>query len=228
MEIPQASLRALSNVVGFSSVATIRKTYEVARMARAVPGCFVECGVATGGGSAPMALALREADDGRVLHLFDSFEGLPFCGVHDGGQMGHGPGLDNWIRDPKLPERQRLDPTGISKGTIEQIQENFKKWGCECANVQFHKGWFQDTVPGIKLAPIAFLRLDGDLYESTMCCLDHLYDQVAPGGYVWLDEWGMPEAIGGKKAIIDFFAKRNEPLPTMLETTDTGAGYWKV
>jgi hypothetical protein len=220
--------QALREIVGFSSVRTIRKTYDVAVLARAVEGCFVECGVATGGGASPMALALREANDPRTLHLFDSFEGLPYCGPHDGGQMGHGPGLDNWILDPKLPERDRLAATGISVGTIAQINENLDKWHCRCQSVQFHKGWFQDTLPGLKLAPIAFLRLDGDLYESTMCCLDHLYDQVAPGGYVWLDEWGMPEGLGGKKAIYDFFEKRNQPLVTMLEVTDTGAGYWKV
>jgi O-methyltransferase len=219
---------SLKEIVGFSSVRTIRKTYEVARMALSVPGCFVECGVATGGGSAPMALALRESGDTRTLHLFDSFEGLPYCGPKDGGQMGHGPGLDNWILDPALPENDRLKATGISVGTIAQITENFGKWGCVCANVEFHKGWFQHTLPGLKLAPIAFLRLDGDLYESTMCCLVNLYDQVAPGGYVWLDELGMPDGLGGRLAMTDFFAGRGQPEPTIIEKTDTGAGYWKV
>jgi O-methyltransferase len=228
MEIPQTSLKALANVVGFSSNQTIRATYDVARLARAVEGCFVECGVATGGGSAPMALALREANDQRVLHMFDSFEGLPHCGPLDGGQMGHGGGLNNWIIDPSLPEQDRLKATGISVGTTTQITENLNKWGCMCANIKFHKGWFQHTLPGMSLRPIAFLRLDGDLYESTMCCLNHLYDQVAPGGYVWLDEWGMPDGLGGKLAIYDFFKARGQAVPTMLGVTDTGAGYWKV
>lgn len=228
MEISQSTLQALAKVSGFSSVQTIRKTYEVARLARSVEGCFVECGVATGGGAAPMALALREGDDHRVLHLFDSFEGLPHCGPKDGGQMGHGGGLNNWIIDPNLPVEERLKATGISIGSVAQITENLAKWDCRCANVEFHKGWFQNTLPGKKLAPIAFLRLDGDLYESTMCCLENLYDQVAPGGYVWLDEWGMPEGLGGKLAVRDFFKARGIEMPPMLEVTDTGAGYWKV
>jgi hypothetical protein len=228
MEIPQSSLSALAKVVGFSSNQTIRATYDVARLARAVDGCFVECGVATGGGAAPMALALREAGDNRVLHLFDSFEGLPHCGPKDGGQMGHGGGLDNWIIDPNLPESARLKPTGISIGTIQQIKENLSKWDCECASIQFHKGWFQHTLPGLKLKPIAFLRLDGDLYESTMCCLENLYDQVAPGGYVWLDEWGMPDHIGGKQALFDFLKARGQTSIDMLGVTDTGAGYWRI
>lgn len=228
MEISQNSQRILRNIFGFSSVATIRETFLVARRALAVEGCFVECGVASGGGSAPMALALKEADDPRALHLFDSFEGLPHCGPNDGGQMGHGSGLDNWIIDPSLPESERLKPTGISVGSVEQVTKNLKMWEVWRDNVHFHQGWFQHTLPGKRLAPIAFLRLDGDLYESTMCCLENLYDQVAPGGYVWLDEWGMPDHIGGKQAIHDFFRTKRQKLPDMLGVTDTGAGYWKI
>jgi O-methyltransferase len=227
MDIFSADTRAkLNQIFGFSSVATIAETYVVARKALAVEGCFVECGVAGGGGSAPMALALVEAGDRRTLHLFDSFEGLPHCGPKDGGQMGHH--ATNYLMDPLLPESERLKTTNISVGTLAQVQENMKKWQVDAANISYHKGWFQHTLPGLKLAPIAFLRLDGDLYESTMCCLDNLYDQVAPGGYVWLDEWGMPEGIGGKQAIKDFFHKRGVQFPTFEGVTDTGAGYWKV
>jgi O-methyltransferase len=227
MDIQPDTRKKLDLVVAFSSNETIRTTYLVARKALEIRGCFVECGVATGGGSAPMAIALVERVDNRTLHMFDSFEGLPQCGVNDHGQMGLGGGLNNWIVDPNLPVEERLKATGISIGTIDQIKENFGKWGCASAVVEFHKGWFQHTLPGLNLAPIAFLRLDGDLYESTMCCLDHLYDQVAPGGYIWLDELGMPPEIGGHKAMTDFFKKRGLNKPTILETTDTGAGYWR-
>jgi O-methyltransferase len=216
--------RSLGMICGFSSSQTIRTTYLVAKKAAAIQGCFAECGVATGGSAAAMALALLELEDNRPLHLFDSFEGLPYCGPEDKGQIGHVPG--NYLMDPSLPVRDRLKSTGISRGTVDQVLSNFRMWGVDGANVVTHKGWFQDTLPGMQIAPVAFLRFDGDLYESTTCCLEHLYDQVATGGYVWLDEWGMPEGLGGKKAFFDFFAARNQPAPAMLETTDTGAGYW--
>jgi O-methyltransferase len=228
MEIPQNSQRILRNIFGFSSVSTIRETYLVARQALALEGCFVECGVASGGGSAPMLLVLKEAGDSRAIHLFDSFEGLPHCGPKDGGQMGHGGGLNNWIVDPNLPESERLKPVGISVGSVDQVTNNLKMWEVWRDGIHFHKGWFQHTLPGLKLAPIAFLRLDGDLYESTMCCLENLYDQVAPGGFVWLDELGMPENLGGHLAMKDFFAKRGQPVPVPISITDTGAGYWRV
>lgn len=217
--------QSLNVISGFSSRQTIMKTYEVARAALAVPGCFVECGVATGGGSGPMALALLEANDQRPLHLFDSFEGLPFCGPKDFSQIGDPSG--KFLMDPNLPERERLKPTGIAMGTIPQIEWNFKSWGVWRPNIHFHKGWVQDTLPGKNLAPIAFLRLDVDLYESTMCCLDQLFDQVPSGGYIWLDEFGMPENLGGHWAWRDFMEKRGLPPALQLERTDTGAGYWR-
>lgn len=226
MDIPKDSQYKLDRIFGFSSVHTIRETYLVAKRATAVQGCFVECGVASGGGSAPMALALLELNDQRDLHLFDSFEGLPHCGPKDGGQMGHH--ATEYFMDPNLPLEARLKTTKLSVGSLAQVQENFRKWQVERGNTLYHKGWFQHTIPGLNLAPIAFLRLDGDLYESTMTCLDHLYDQVAPGGYVWLDEWGMPDGIGGKQAIHDFFAARGQKVPEMEGVTDTGAGYWKI
>jgi O-methyltransferase len=225
MEINPHTQTKLSAIFGFSSVQTIRTTYLVAREALAVDGCFVECGVASGGGCAPMALALVEAGDQRKIHLFDSFEGLPHCGPKDFGQMGHEPG--NYLMDPNLPVEDRLKTTNLSVGSVDQVTHNMKMWGVDAANFEYHKGWFQHTLPGTWLAPIAFLRLDGDLYESTMCCLNHLYDQVTAGGYVWLDEWGMPEGLGGKLAVRDFFKERNQPMPEMLGVTDTGAGYWR-
>jgi Macrocin-O-methyltransferase (TylF). len=45
----------------------------------------------------------------------------------------------------------------------------------------------------LPLAPIqsiAVLRLDGDLYESTMDTLTHLYPKVSPGGFVIVDDHG--------------------------------------
>jgi O-methyltransferase len=68
--------------------------------------------------------------------------------------------------------------------------------------------------------------LDGDLYESTKCCLDYLYDNVVTGGVVLIDDWWMG---GVRQAVTDFFAE-NECAFSMPEempvTVDTGACYW--
>lgn len=44
-------------------------------------------------------------------------------------------------------------------------------------------GWFKDTLHDAPIEQIAVLRLDGDLYESTIQALDGLYARLSPGGF---------------------------------------------
>jgi O-methyltransferase len=51
-------------------------------------------------------------------------------------------------------------------------------------------GFFNVSLPNfMPTEPIAFLRLDADWYNSTMECLDWLFDHVAPGGIIALDDY---------------------------------------
>lgn len=70
------------------------------------------------------------------------------------------------------------------------------------------KGMFQDTLPNYwnEIGDIAVLRLDGDWYESTKCCLEWLYDNVLDGGYVIIDDYNL---VGCRKALDEFIASRN-------------------
>ena len=75
-------------------------------------------------------------------------------------------------------------------------------------NIVIKKGWFQDTLPRAKseIGKVAILRLDGDWYESTKCCLDNLYENVSPGGYVIIDDYGYWE--GCRQALDEFLHAR--------------------
>lgn len=59
-------------------------------------------------------------------------------------------------------------------------------------NVEFHVGWFNDTVPVFaqeQSGPLAFAHLDADLYSSTKTVLDVLSDWFVPGTIVVFDEY---------------------------------------
>lgn len=59
-------------------------------------------------------------------------------------------------------------------------------------NVEFHVGWFDDTVPVFAKqhsGPFAFAHLDADLYSSTKTVFDHLGDWFVPGTIVVFDEY---------------------------------------
>ena len=79
------------------------------------------------------------------------------------------------------------------------------------ANPEIHQGWFQTTVPQFArdAAPIALLRLDGDWYESTMTCLEHLFPLVVSGGVVIVDDYGTWD--GCSRAVHRYLADNDRP-----------------
>jgi hypothetical protein len=69
------------------------------------------------------------------------------------------------------------------------------------------QGWFSETVPGYNFnEPIAVLRLDGDWYESTMVCLEHLYPLVVKGGLIVIDDYYMWD--GCARAVHEYLGKQ--------------------
>lgn len=90
--------------------------------------------------------------------------------------------------------------------------------------VRFLEGWFSDTLPDAPIEKIAILRLDGDLYESTMDVLTALYERVQPGGYVIVDDYGDWEPC--RRAVDEFRANRR--IEARIEPIDGSGVYWRV
>jgi O-methyltransferase len=62
-----------------------------------------------------------------------------------------------------------------------EVRANFQRYGLLDDQVRFLPGWFNDTLHDAPIDRIAVLRLDGDLYESTIQALDELYARLSPG-----------------------------------------------
>jgi len=164
----------------------------LAERVKRVPGCVVECGVWRGGMSAGIASMLGPA---RRYFLYDSFDGLPPAKAIDGQKAlewqknTQSPNYHDNCSAP--PEFARRAMTLAGATSFELVQ-----------------GWFHETLPGKQIdGPIALLRLDGDWYESTMICLEHLFDQVTPGGLVILDDYYAWD--GCSRALHDFLSRRS-------------------
>ncbi len=170
-----------------------------------IRGDFVECGVWRGGCSILMRGVLVALEDKvRRVWLFDSFEGLP---------------------KPTLPQDRddRLWEIDHLRVTLESVQTNFRTFGLLDEHVLFQKGWFKDTLPVAKVDHIAVLRLDGDMYESTIIALNSLYAKVSPGGWVIVDDYGAIEAC--RQAVNDF---RNEHrIDSPIEMVDWTGAHWR-
>lgn len=181
-----------------------------------VPGSFVECGVWKGGSSAIMALAIKNAGQERHLHLFDSFEGLPEPTEIDGEQAAIYSGGRNQGNLTTV-NRCQAGLAEVRHLILDEIKVPDKL-------AHFHVGWFQNTVPvdAGKLGPIALLRLDGDWYDSTKVCLEHLYPLLSRGGIVIMDDYWAWE--GCLKATDEYRSKNDILYP--IQRIDGDAGFW--
>lgn len=196
--------------IAYSTRATILNTYALAVEMMTVPGCFIECGV--GAGAQLIAMKLACLHGGKVIYGFDSFEGIPLAGVNDETQ----PGLSTIDHNKSLPISQRLVSSGVTSYTRDQVLNNFMEAGVSANNVNLVQGWFQNTVPGYNIGQISLLRLDGDLYESTMVCLQELYPKVSVGGVVIIDDYGLK---GCRKAVHEYFGVQR---PQFIDVKDSG------
>jgi O-methyltransferase len=142
----------------------------------------------------------------RVVWVADSFEGLP---------------------KPSLPQDSGYDFSAgkmpILAVTLEEVQENFRRYGLLDGQVRFLKGWFRDTLTVAPIDKLALLRLDGDLYESTMDALNALYHKVVPGGFVIIDDYGDFEPC--RRAVQDFRSKHF--IDDRIESIDWTGCYWR-
>ena len=109
--------------------------------------------------------------------------------------------------------------------SLEQVSENFKKFGLLDDNVVFVKGWFKDTMPNLDIKKISILRLDGDMYESTIQVLDALYHKLSVGGYCIIDDYYHPRCAS---AVHDFRKKHNISSPICKVDNDARneVHYW--
>jgi O-methyltransferase len=169
-------------------------------------GDVIECGVWRGGACVLMRGFLKAHGDDRNVWLADSFDGLP-APTHEADT-----GYD--ISKDKCPQLAI---------TLEMVEDLFRRYDLLDPQVKFLKGWFKDTLPGAPLEKISLLRLDGDLYESTMDAIVPLYDKVVPGGFIIVDDYGVLPPC--RKAIHDFADSRN--LQLKLIDIDRSGVYWR-
>lgn len=75
----------------------------------------------------------------------------------------------------------------------------------------FVEGWFEETLPTLPARELALIRIDGDMYGSTLQALDALYPKLSPGGFCIVDDYGL---AGCRRAVDDFRAGHgiDEPM----------------
>lgn len=177
-------------MIGMQRLTSLQHCVETV-LAEDVPGDLVECGVWRGGASILMRAVLAAyGDEKRCVWLADSFAGVP------------PPDAANYEADKGIRLHRAAGVLAVPEA---QVKANFERYGLLDDRVRFLPGWFKDTLHDAPIGEIAVLRLDGDLYESTIQALDGLYPRLSSGGFCIIDDYHAIEAC--RQAVADYRAQ---------------------
>lgn len=202
--------------MAYSTNETVYNSFALAKTMEdsLIHGDFVECGV----GAGAQIMAMRVAAPKRVIWGFDSFEGIPLAGENDDEQ----PGIGKIMHDKTMTLEKRLVSSGVTVHSKENVIKNFEQLKIPIGNTVLVKGWFQHTLYLYNIK-IALLRLDGDLYESTMIALQEFYPKVVTGGVIIVDDYALS---GCRKAVKDYFSDKEFPKNIVSVAGSGGVVYW--
>jgi hypothetical protein len=172
-----------------------------------IPGDIIETGVMRGGTVILMRAILKAYGvTDRVVWAADSFEGLP---PPDPDKYPDDAGAD-WHLRP------------LTEVGVEHVKRNFERYGLFDNQVKFLPGWFRDTLPTAPVERLSLLRLDGDLYESTMDALVSLYSKLSVGGFIIIDDYNLPMC---RKAVSDY--RQRLGIDDEIVPIDDAGVYWR-
>lgn len=172
-----------------------------------VPGDLAETGVWRGGAAIFMRGVLKAYGDlHRCVWVADSFKGLPRPdAVRYPADRGDG--------------LHSIEFLSVSQRTVER---NFQAYGLLDGRVRFLEGWFEDTLPAAPIERLSILRLDGDMYGSTIQVLEALYDKLSPGGFLIVDDYSLEQC---RRAVDDFRQVRGIREP--VQQIDWTGIFWR-
>ncbi len=173
-----------------------------------VEGDVIETGVWRGGATIFMRAVFKAYGiTDRSVWVADSFQGLP---PPNAEMYPADAGDSHYVED------------GL-RVTLEQVQQNFAKYDLLDNQVKFLKGWFKDTLPTSPISKLAVMRLDGDMYESTMDALNALYPKLSIGGYVIVDDFGYLKSC--EQAVNDY--RNRHGISDPIERIDWTGAFWR-
>ncbi len=154
----------------------------LATWSRDVEGQIAECGSFRGVSSWFIAEATR--DTGKVLHLFDSFEGLSTPGSHDGAHWHEG---------------------ALAAGE----QDCLRTLGPHAERAVIHRGWIPERFPDVADEQFSFVHVDVDLYEPHRDAIEFFWPRLTVGGLMVFDDYGSAYCPGARRAVDEAFASED-------------------
>ena len=179
-------LQIIKKVAPYSSDVEMFHIASIVLSMSKIEGDIAEVGVANGA----TAKIISYFKNNKKLHLFDTFDGIPFVGREDDKSIS----------------------AGDCKSSLEFVKENLKGE----KNIEFYKGIFPDTGDKIKNNRFSFVHLDVDIYETTKKSLEFFYDKMNKGGIILSHDYSQYKGV--KQAFDEFFKDKPEAVVALCES----------
>lgn len=199
--------RLAHTMTGARRLESLQECVETA-LRESIPGDLIETGVWRGGSCILMRgiLSAYQVTD-RTVWVADSFAGLP------------APDSVRYPADAGDSHHKRSELAV----QVAEVRENFKRYGLLDEQVKFLVGWFKDTLPTAPIDRLAVLRLDGDMYESTVDALNALYPRLSDGGFCIVDDYG---AVEGCRRAVENYRSEHGIHDPIIKIDLTGV-FWR-
>ena len=179
---------------GLSNLSRNLAIIDLIRSTLNVPGDLAEFGSWNGSNLLLISKILKLYNPycNKVVHSFDSFEGLTTFDEKDG-------------------IAKKSD--GSYAGNLEILNEIIELYDLK-DDIKLHIGLIQDTLPKYLSenpnASFSFIYADTDLYEPTSIICSNLVDYLMPGGLIVFDQWNDPRWPGEGIAANEFLRKYSD------------------
>lgn len=173
---------------GIGNLARFLAISDIFRSTQDVPGHVAEFGSWRGANLLFLAKMLRIYDPlgSKMVHCFDSFEGLTAFEPEDG-----------------IAQTQ----AGDYKGDLAELRKMIDLYELQ-DDIEIHIGLVEDTLPKVVAEneglSFSFIYCDTDLYASTAAILQNLHSRLSIGGVFVLDEWNHEKMPGETVAVREF------------------------
>jgi O-methyltransferase len=206
-ESPPQEVRTAETLIGPRGLSNLQELIEEVLRSK-VPGDLIEAGTWRGGAAIFMRGVLEAfGDETRMLWVADSFAGLPEQGT------------TGYRQDEDDMEWSAIDWLAVP---LDAVKANFDRYGLLDDRVRFLPGWFHETLADAPIEELALMRLDADMYGSTMDALRLLYPKLSVGGYVVIDDYWLPHC----RAAVDDF-RRERGIEDEIVAVDRAIVYWR-
>lgn len=167
-----------------------------------IAGDFVQAGVWKGGSALYMHALNHALGMHRRLWLADTFYGFDPATVKHEKDLKALAAFSDFQGEPL---------------SAQKVKDLFEVHGLLDESVHFLEGDVKDTLPGAGISEVSLLHIDVDFFEPTYNTLAELYDKVQPGGYIVIDDYGVPH-FNCSDAVDRFRSERSIETPLNMMT----------